>query len=65
MKTQMLNPEVSNALGEFFLQRYGDGQLYFEYDRDRELFDLAVDLGYASEDGCLTAAGKRLSLSMT
>ena len=43
-------------------QRFGDGQLYLEGDDDWATFEQALQLGLVSDDGCLTAEGKRFSL---
>ena len=43
-------------------QRYGDGLVYLESDEDHATFAQALALGLVSDDGCLTADGKRLSL---
>lgn len=42
--------------------RFGDGLVYLESDEDRATFAQALSLGLVSDDGCLTAEGKRLSL---
>lgn len=43
-------------------QRFGDGQLYLDGDEDWVVLEQALQLGLVSDDGCLTAEGKRFSL---
>ena len=45
-------------MAKFLDQRYGDGLVYFKEPNDRALYGLAMRLGFVSEQGYLTTAGK-------
>jgi hypothetical protein len=47
------------TLIRFLSQRYGDGQVYLKDPRDRALLRLSIRLGLISEEGYVTAYGRR------
>ncbi|MDX1430926.1 MAG: hypothetical protein R3286_00625 [Gammaproteobacteria bacterium] len=62
MKRRKLDGVVDASLLFLLEQRFGDEQLYLEGDEDRATLAQALALGLVSDDGCLTAEGKRFSL---
>lgn len=51
-----LETRMAGLLG----RRYGDGTLYLAPGSRRDLIDIAIELGFLSEEGFLTRKGRAL-----